>query len=137
MNSVPNSDLETVLSKKLAKCIVCTHSPACAHRLSPGCARVVVSWHPQRRVVVGTPAVSQPKVGRDAGLGCRVVAVSLHSAQQPQAPPGHNTTCVLRYKIPVASPSHVTIQSLYCDLTSWTFKPLPVTIHPSVLRHTS
>ena len=135
MNSVheqcPNSDSETVLSQKLGQVHhVHSHSSACAHRLRPGRAHV---------------AVSQPKVGRIAGLGCRIVgagAVSqrvvprawlpcpgfavlyCNTAQPFSLAPCHNTPRCIAIQRPTKPAPQSQYNKLYCNTVSPTARLL-------------
>ena len=144
----PNSDSETVLSQKLVKCIVCTHSPSSTARCAqarpgaPTCA-------PSAPVPLpALPVPLHPAPLRPAPLPapCRD-PVSRHSPSLPPVPPSHNTTCVLRYKAQAIQaccntlsaycntpPGHNTVQCiaihsfLTCHCTLLQYKPF-IAIH--------
>ena len=131
MNSVheqcPNNDSKTVLSQKLVKCTVCTHTAQAArpgaHKRAQARARACRVAGCCGRVVAVAPGLVVGAGRRVAGAGGRVVAWPpdrVATQCLPQLP--FLVTIhlgVLQIKNAAASPSYVTIHLLYRDtLTS-------------------
>ena len=135
MNSVheqcPNSDSKTVLSQKLVKCTVCTHTAQPARigraQAARGCrivappagrfvGAVAVSWHAGGSVVALNRVVSRHKA---CSLAPFLVTIHLDVLQYKlnhSIPYCHDTmTCITTQFFPQPAYLSITIQPVYCD----------------------
>ena len=150
MNSIhdqcPNRDSKTVLSQKLAKCIVCT---ATAQPARTGRACMAVSWPcrgsptscrgrdpsriagAERRIVGAGRRVAGVVPGRVVGA----VAVSQYSPCLAPLLPCHDTPdCIVTRPASQASPQS---QYTYCIAIQWPNQPCSLSHNTvCVLRHT-